>query len=100
MANFEAMTIAFEPSAFNDPDATRVNIVFRPTSDVIDALTQLDEWIVQTVCKDNMKYFGKQRSLDQICEPYPSSLERTVPMLGLSRARCSHEPKTTIKYII
>ena len=80
VSNFEAMSIAFEPSAYNDPDASRVNMVFRPTADVIDVLTELDEWVLQAVCQNPTKYFGKQRPLDQICEPYPSSLERAVPM--------------------
>ncbi len=70
LVHFEAMSIAFEPSAYNDPDATRVNMVFRPTAEVIDTLTQLDEWILQAVCKDPPKYFGKQRSSDQIRESY------------------------------
>ncbi len=47
VANFEAMQIAFEPSAFQDPDATRVNMVFRPTDEVIHALTELDEFVLK-----------------------------------------------------
>ncbi len=63
IANFEAAQIAFEPSAFNAPAAARINIIFRPTSDVIDTLAQLDEWIVASVVKDSVKYFGDPRVL-------------------------------------
>ncbi len=80
VANFEAMQIAFEPSAFQDPDATRVNVVFRPTDEVIHALTELDEFVLTTVCKDPVRWFGKVRSETQIRESY-SAIEaaRQVP---------------------
>ena len=72
-ANLEAMQIAFEPSAFQDPDATRVNIVFRPTDSVIHSLTELDEFILTTVCKDSVRWLGKARSETQIRESYTTS---------------------------
>ena len=73
----EGLQVAFEPSMFNDPQATRVNIVWRPNERVEAMLTELDEWIVCAVAANPLKYFGKARSEDSIREAY-------TPILKLS----------------
>jgi len=62
--------VAFEPSAFGEAESTRVNLVIRPSDADVQALQQLDEWVLAAVQKDPVKYFGKQRSADQIAESY------------------------------
>ena len=42
-AVFPEMEVAFEPTGYNDPEASRVNLVFKPSADVIAQMTQLDE---------------------------------------------------------
>ncbi len=69
-ATLEAMPVCYEPSAYGDETATRVNIVFRPPQGVLDAITALDEWIIKTATKDSVKFFGKQKSEEQIRESY------------------------------
>ncbi len=66
----EAMPLCYEPSAYNDDQATRVNIVFRPPQTVLDSITELDQWIIQAATKDSVKFFGKQKSEEQIRESY------------------------------
>ena len=39
----DAMTVLFEPSAYNQPDATRVNLCLSVTPDIASSLADLDE---------------------------------------------------------
>jgi len=70
VVTLEGLQVAFEPSMFNDPQATRVNIVWRPNERVEAHLTELDEWIISAVAANPGKYFGKARSEDSIREAY------------------------------
>ena len=69
-ATLEPMPVCYEPSAYGDEAAPRVNIVFRPPQGVLDSITALDEWIIQAAAKDSVKFFGKAKTEDQIRESY------------------------------
>jgi hypothetical protein len=58
-ANLDAMQVCFEPSAFQDDQATRVNLVLRPDEATVSSLDAVDEWIVAAVAKDSLRLLGK-----------------------------------------
>ena len=76
VAKLDPMAVAFEPSAFKDREATRVNFVFHPSDAVVAELDKLDEWILQEVIKDPIRYFAKARSEAQIRESYSPIVKR------------------------
>ncbi len=43
----DALNVLFEPSAYNQPDATRVNLCLSVTPTVASALQELDEWFLE-----------------------------------------------------
>ena len=45
----EPMPVCYEPSAYGDEQATRVNIVFRPGAAVLEHFEALDELIIKLV---------------------------------------------------
>ena len=70
-----AMTVAYEPGVFSGEDTARVNICFRPPSDVQDALVQLDEWVVEHGTKNSERLFGRALTEEQIRARYAPSLK-------------------------
>ena len=59
----------FEPSAFNDPEASRVNISLMTSTTVIETeLNQLDAHICALLTKDSQKYFGQILTEAQVKE--------------------------------
>ncbi len=64
----------FEPSAFNDPTASRVNLSLISTGYVESELNLLDATICDLLAKDSQKYFGQNLTLEQIKERLQPSL--------------------------
>ena len=73
----EPMEIAYEPSAFQDAESTRVNIVFRPTPEVEEFLDSIDEWVMKEVAVNSVKLFGKARSVDSLKDSYTPILKKS-----------------------
>ena len=44
----DSLTVLFEPSAYNQPDATRVNLCLSVTPAIVASLQDFDEWVVTT----------------------------------------------------
>ena len=94
----EPMHVCYEPSAYGDDQATRVNIVFRPGAAVLEHFEELDELIIKLVTKDSLKFFGKVRSEDLVresyqpliktSEKYPPQIKAKVNLLGSAVVRC------------
>ncbi len=71
IAVFPELEVAFEPTGFNDPDASRVNLVFKqPPDAVLTEMHALDDWIVKTAAADSQKLFGKARSEEVLRDAY------------------------------
>ena len=70
VVTMEPMRVCFEPSAYGDAEASRVNIVWRPSDEAVEQLGELDEWVLQTVSKNALRFFGKAKSVDQLRETY------------------------------
>ena len=74
----EPMEVAYEPSAFQNEDSTRVNIVWRPgTSDIEQFLDGIDEWIMREVAANSTRLFGKARSVDSLKDSYTCILKKS-----------------------
>ena len=59
----------FEPSAFNDPEASRVKIsLMTSTTGIENELNLLDERICSLLIKDTQKYFGQVLTETQVRE--------------------------------
>ena len=68
------MEVPFEPSAFGDPDASRVTLCINP-SDVLTAqIKELDAWCIDTLIS-TPNLLGGDLSHDQIRDRYVSSLK-------------------------
>jgi hypothetical protein len=64
----------FEPSAFNDPEASRVNISLMMTAGLELELNQLDTHLVKLLAKESQKYFGQVLTEAQIKERMQASV--------------------------
>ena len=72
-----ALQIAFEPSAYQSEEATRVNLVLKVGSVHEPDLAKIDQWILETVAADPVKFFGKAKSRENLAETYTPCLKRT-----------------------
>ena len=103
-ATLDVMQVAFAPSAYNDPEATRVSIVFRPSEAVLEQLGKVDDWIVTSVAENATKFFGKPKGFDAVKEMYqpivrPSekygpSIKAKLNISGPGEIRCWDEHRS------
>jgi hypothetical protein len=68
------LTACFEPSAFNDPTASRVNLCLTINETVEQALQDLDGQVVALMAADALKYFGQSLTEAQVLDRMQSSL--------------------------
>ena len=71
------MRVAFEPSAFQDAEATRVNIVFKVDLVRELELQEIDKWILDAVAADPVRFFGRHKTAEQLLESYTPCLKKT-----------------------
>ena len=62
------LSTLFEPSAFGDPSASRVNLCLTSTEPVEETLQELDKRVVELLAADALKLFGQALSEAQIIE--------------------------------
>ena len=70
----DALTVLFEPSAYNQPDATRVNLCLSVTPAVVSSLQDFDEWCVTTLAAQSSKLLGSQLSVEEVRNRYQPTL--------------------------
>ena len=66
-----ALKVAFEPSAYQDEVATRVNIVFKVSLVHEAELGAIDKWILDTVAADPVRFFGKAKTRESRRDLHP-----------------------------
>jgi hypothetical protein len=71
------LSVQYEPSAFGDPAASRVNLVLSTNELVEKTLSELDARVISLLAADSAKYFGTALSESQI-------LERMQPSIRVS----------------
>jgi len=97
VVNLDAVRVAFEPSAYNDPDATRLNIVFQPGPETQDMLAALGEWACQQAVKNSVQWFGKVRSAESIHEAYIPCSKKTDRYPASFRAKMNSAPPAAVR---
>lgn len=70
----DALPVLFEPSAYNQPDATRVNLCLSVTPAVASFLTDFDEWCVTTLAAQSPRLFGSQLSVEEVRNRFQPTL--------------------------
>ena len=81
-----AMSVLWNPSAFNDAEATRQTICFVPTPEVCSSVESLDKWLTNAIALDSSRLLGKQLSADEVRKQYQSPL-RTHESTGAKSLR-------------
>ena len=70
----DTLTVLFEPSAYNQPDATRVNLCLSVTPSIAASLTELDEWFVNTLAAESSRLLGSQLSVEEVRKRFQPTL--------------------------
>ena len=85
----EWLTIPWTPSAFNNPEANRVNLVFNatPGSADVTSLHALDEWSINILSEKSEKLFGKAITKEQMRSRFQPSV-KTHEASGMQTWRC------------
>jgi hypothetical protein len=71
----ESLTTCYEPSAYNDENANRVNVCFAVTDTLEKQLKFYDEVIIKALVKDSAKYFGHCQTETQIKDRFQPSIK-------------------------
>ena len=100
----ECLTPCFEPSAFNDPEASQVNLSLTPSDSIEKHLKAVDTFFASTLATDSQKYFGQVLTTQQVMERMqPSirvsdkghhSLRLKMNISGRAKVQCYDEEKT------
>jgi hypothetical protein len=98
VATLAPMRVAFEPSAYNDAEASRVNIVFRPSAEVLSELEELDEWVLSTVSEQAPRFFnGKAKTVSQLREIYTPVVKHSEKYESTFKAKMNLRPPAQVK---
>jgi hypothetical protein len=95
----DTQTVAFEPSAFQNEASLRVNMVMRASQQATDALTELDEFIMQYCAENSEAIFGKvlpiedvrlryNRCLKQSDKGYEPTFKAKIMLSGKGKLKC------------
>jgi hypothetical protein len=60
------LTVMFEPSAYNQPDATRLNLCLSVTPAVARSLSAFDEWLTTTLAAESLRLFGTALTVEEV----------------------------------
>ena len=82
----DALTVLFEPSAYNQPDATRVNLCLSVTPAVVSSLQDFDAWCVNTLAAESPRLLGSVLSAEEVRNRFQPTL-RTHEATGSQSLR-------------
>ena len=82
----DALTVLFEPSAYNQPDATRVNLCLSVTPAVVSSLRDFNEWCVNTLAAESPRLLGSILSAEEVRNRFQPTL-RTHEATGSQSLR-------------
>ena len=89
--------VAWQPKAYNDPDATRVAICFHSTDAVEAYLRTLDAWVLKAVAAAPKKYFGVDLTPEQVKERYTPAIKITQKGYTHLRAKMNLSGKQGVR---
>ena len=87
------MEVPFEPSAFGDPEASRVTLCVTPSETLSAQISELDAWRIDTIIS-TPSLLGVVLTPEQVKERYPSSFktsEKTSTTENVPNARRRRE---------
>ena len=93
----EFHSIPFEPSAYNDSEAQRVTFCVTPSVDLCDQIEALDEWCIETLCKNPVPLLGVQMTPDQIKDRYVSCLRTSEKGYKIVRSKINLSGKYALQ---
>ena len=98
MIQFDTTEAPFNASAFNEPDANRVNLCMRTTPAIEDFLMETEAWLLDYCQQESVRLFGKQMSLDEVkfmytpllkmSDKYPTIWKVKLNKTGRQAVRC------------
>jgi len=93
----ENMYVVLEPGAYNDHNATKVNLMLRLTEAQENSLMDLDNWCLDYAVKNSERLFGKTLPVEQVraryvprvktSEMYQSTIRVKMNLTGLGAVR-------------
>ena len=93
----EPMRVVFEPSAFGNEDASRVNIVFRPSPELLAGLEAFDEWVIATLAADSVRYFGRAKAAEQLRDAYTPAAKVSDKYPATRKAKMNIQDPNCVK---
>ena len=93
----EPLEVAYEPSAFQNEESTRVNIVWRPNPATEEFLTSLDDWVMNQAATNSMRLFGKDRTLESLRDSYSPILKKSEKWASQFKAKMNLEDPSKVK---
>ena len=82
----DALTVQFEPSAYDAPEATRMNLCLSVTPAVVSSLQDFDEWCVNALAADSPRLLGSVLSAEEVRNRFQPTL-RTHEATGSQSLR-------------
>ena len=73
----DTQIVAYQPSAFQNEEATRVNLVMRASPSAIEALSSLDEYMIDVGVSQSERFFGKVLTRDEVIMRYNPCLKKS-----------------------
>jgi hypothetical protein len=93
----ESLTTCYEPSAYNDENANRVNVCFAVTETLEKQLKSYDDVIIKALVKDSTKYFGTVQTETQIKDRFQPSIKVSEKGFSNFRAKMNKSGKTRVQ---
>ena len=95
----EAQFVVYEPSAFQNEEATRVNLVMRASPQAVTDLTDLDDRILELCALQSINLFGKALTSEELrlrytpclkpsTKGYEPTFKVKVNMSGRGKLKC------------
>ena len=82
----ESLSPCYQPSAFNDPDATRVNLCLQMTDSLAQQLKSFDAALITAIAANSKAYFGQILTIDEVKNRMQPSVK--VSEKGFDHWRC------------
>ena len=92
----EWLEVPFEPSAFNDPEATRVTLCMTPTEGVCETIAALDNWCIETL-SSNPSMLGLPLTSERLRDRYVSCLKTSDKGYQTLRAKMNRSGRFALK---
>ena len=106
----EAQTVVSEPTAFQNDDAVRVNLVMRTSSHTAEVLSSLDTHLIEFCTEHSARLFGKTLSRDEVALRYSPCLKQSakggydptfktkIVLSGRGKLRCWDSERTPCEF--